>query len=87
MGFVELEFHESAFYLVRAINNLKVSPNARGIIVEFAIEDHRTLLKRRQKYEKRIQTQELKKKEERKQKRENKQKRLRTQVLEAEDGK
>jgi len=47
MAFVELEFHESAVYFTKKINNLKVNSKARGIIVEFAIEDHRTLLKRR----------------------------------------
>lgn len=87
MAFVELEFHESALYLVRAVNNLKVTEKARGIIVEFSIEDHRTLLKRRQRYEKRTQIQEQKKKEERKAKRENQLKRLKTKVLEADDGK
>ena len=83
MGFVELEFPESALYVVRQANNLKVSERARGLILEFAIEDHRTLLKRRQRYEKRMQQQEEKKKELKEQKREKRQRRLKEKVLDA----
>jgi hypothetical protein len=59
MGFVEIEYPEAAAYIVKHGNNLVINAKSgRGLIIDHSIEDHRTLLKRKQRYEKRIQLQE-----------------------------
>jgi len=45
MGFIEVEFAESAEYLVKVLNNLVLLKSGRGIICDLSLEDHRTLLK------------------------------------------
>lgn len=48
MGFVEVEYPEASQYLIKKLNNFVLSKKTgRGLICELALEDHRTLLKRR----------------------------------------
>jgi len=86
MGFVELEYHEAAYFITKAANNLTLTAKKdRGLIIDFAIEDHRTLLKRKQRYEKRIQKQAEEKAEDNKRKQEQRQKK-RKEALAQQEG-
>lgn len=52
IGFIEVGDHNLAMYLVCNMNNFVMNKKRqKGLIVDFALEDHRKLLKRKQKLE------------------------------------
>jgi len=52
IGFIEVSNEDLALYLVRNLNNFITNlKREKGLIVDFATEDHRKLLKRKQKLE------------------------------------
>jgi len=52
IGFVEVSDHRLAMYLVENLNNFIMNKKrGKGLVVDFALEDHRKLLKRKQKQE------------------------------------
>jgi len=62
LAFCEFEEHGLAMFAVRYLNNLRLS-GARGLIVDFALEDARKMFKRKQKIEKFAKIAEEKRKE------------------------
>lgn len=53
IGFIEVSDPDLALYLVNNMNNFVMNKKTmKGLVVDFALEDHRKLLKRKQKIEK-----------------------------------
>jgi len=62
IGFIEVSDHRLGLYLIRNMNNFVVNPRTkRGIIMDFTLEDHRKLLKRKQKLESQHKKQKIEK--------------------------
>lgn len=52
MGFIEVAEPDLALYIINHMNNFVMNPkNPKGLIIDFSLEDHRKLLKRKQKME------------------------------------
>lgn len=52
IGFIEVGDHRLALYLINNVNNIVMNKKKqKGIILDFSLEDHRKLLKRKQKLE------------------------------------
>ena len=52
IGFIEVGDHRLAMYFINNMNNFVMNPkNQKGLILDFSLEDHRKLLKRKQKLE------------------------------------
>jgi nucleolar protein 4 len=52
IGFIEVGDHRLAMYFINNMNNFIMNnKNKKGLILDFSLEDHRKLLKRKQKIE------------------------------------